>query len=351
MQIINYYPPVISRIKEIQQIAATEDREFSKLATASASVLRNMFVSTADENGIARFEKILGVIPDTSMTLEERKMHVLAMTNKCKMTLLELMFMLSAYPGSIKLLCDYTASELFVNVGEDVTGTRVIYNILDIFLPLQVYIIFFLEFGTVAGFAEITRNLEMETTISWWKATWYLDGSVKLDGNRKLDAMLWKQTATLEMETYQSAEEIFKIENLLYESYAISKIKDSQKGLILEAGIKLDIQKPVRKAELIMETLQNTMEKFNMENLLYEIFTMSSITEDHGCAVFETDTKTDTQNNEQQETRIILEIFTETDEVFTDVSLYTERNLWYLDGFVKLDGSRKLNAKKTEEVL
>ena len=96
MQIINYYPPVVRQIKEIQRIATAEDREFSKLAAASASVLKNMFISTADGYGIARFEKISGITPEPGMTLEERKMHVLAVANKCKMTLLELMFMLSA---------------------------------------------------------------------------------------------------------------------------------------------------------------------------------------------------------------------------------------------------------------
>ena len=53
----------------------------------------------------------------------------------------------------------------------------------------------------------------------------------------------------------------------------------------------------------------------------------------------------------QQEAGVILEIFTETYEEFIDVSLNAERNLWYLDGSVRLDGSRKLNAKKTREVL
>ena len=299
MQIIDYYPSVVRQVKEIQQIAAAEDREFSKLAAASASVLRNMFVSTADVYGIERFEKLSGITPGTGSTLEERKMHVLAVANKCRMTLLEIMFMLSAYPGSINLSCDYTASELFVDAGEDVTGTGVIYNILDSFLPLQVYIIFSIEFGTVAGFAEMSRNLEMETTISWWKAAWYLDGSVKLDGSRKLDAVLWEQTAALEMETIQNTMESFNIEGLLYEIYTISRIKESQKSLIFETSIQPDIQETGRR----------------------------------------------------QKTDIILEMFTETDEVFTDVSLDAERNLWYLDGSVKLDGSRKLNAKKTEEVL
>ncbi|MDE6615202.1 MAG: YmfQ family protein [Lachnospiraceae bacterium] len=352
MQIINYYPPVVSQVKEIQRIAAAEDREFSKLAAASAGVLRNMFISTADEDGITRFEKLSGITPDTSMTLEERKMHILAVANKCKMTLLELMFMLSAYPGSINLVCDYNTSELFVDMGEDVTGTGVIYGILDSFLPLHVYIIFALEFETATGFTEMSRNLEMETAISWWKAAWYLDGSVKLDGSRKLDAVLWEQTVILEMETFQSTEEIFKAENLLYEAYAISRITDSHKSLILETGIKQDAQEPVRKAVLGMETLQDTIENFNIENLLYEIYIISRIAEDHEGAVFETDVQTDTQNDVwQQETGIILEMFTETEEVFTDVSLDAERNLWYLDGSVKLDGSRKLNAKKTEEVL
>ena len=298
MQIINYYPPVVRQIKEIQRIATAEDREFSKLAAASASVLKNMFISTADGYGIARFEKLSGITPEPGMTLEERKMHVLAVANKCKMTLLELMFMLSAYPGSIKLLCDYNATEMFVDVGEDVTGTGVIYGILDSFLPLQVYIIFALEYETVTGFNETYKSLEMETTVRWWKAAWYLDGSVKLDGSRKLDAVLWEQKAALEMETMQNTMENFGIESLLYEMYTISRIKESQKSLI-----------------------------------------------------FETDIQTDTQENLQQEAGVILEIFTETYEEFIDVSLNAERNLWYLDGSVRLDGSRKLNAKKTREVL
>lgn len=353
MQIINYYPPVVRQVKEIQQIAAAEDREFSKLAAASASVLRNMFIGTADRDGIARFEKLSGITPDTSMTLEERKMNVLAVSNKCKMTLLELVFMLSAYPGSIKLSCGYASSELFVDAGEDVTGTGVIYGILDNFLPLNVYIIFVFELGNIMKFAETSKNLEMETTVKWWKAAWYLDGSVKLDGSRKLDAVLWEQTAALGMETCHSTEEIFGAEGLTYEAYAMSRAAESCKDLIFETGIKPDLQKPGQelKAGFGMETVQNTIENFNTESLSYEICTMSRVTEGYEGTVFETDIQTYTQKAGQQETGVILEMFTETEETFTDVSLDAERNLWYLDGSVKLDGSRKLNAKKTEEVL
>ncbi len=354
MQIINYYPPVVRQIKEIQRIATAEDREFSKLAAASASVLKNMFISTADGYGIARFEKLSGITPEPGMTLEERKMHVLAVANKCKMTLLELMFMLSAYPGSIKLLCDYNATEMFVDVGEDVTGTGVIYGILDSFLPLQVYIIFALEYETVTGFNETYKSLEMETTVRWWKAAWYLDGSVKLDGSRKLDAVLWEQKAALEMETRQNAMESFGIESLLYEMQTISRIKEKYEGAVFETDIHTDTQGSVweEKAAFRMETVQNTMENFSVENLLYEMYIISRIKESQKSLIFETDIQTDTQENlQQQETGIVLEIFTEIYEEFTDISLNAERNLWYLDGSAKLDGSRKLNVKKTREVL
>ena len=54
--ILNHYPPVIKQIKEMQQIAKAEDIEFSKLNVSINEVIRNMFVFTADETGVMRFE-------------------------------------------------------------------------------------------------------------------------------------------------------------------------------------------------------------------------------------------------------------------------------------------------------
>ena len=60
--ILNHYPPVIQQIREIQQIANAEDIEFSKLNRAIDRVIKNMFIFTSDETGVARFEAILGII-------------------------------------------------------------------------------------------------------------------------------------------------------------------------------------------------------------------------------------------------------------------------------------------------
>ena len=56
--ILNHYPPVIKQIKDIQQIAKAEDIEFTKLNTSITEVIRNMFVFTANETGVKRFEKL-----------------------------------------------------------------------------------------------------------------------------------------------------------------------------------------------------------------------------------------------------------------------------------------------------
>jgi len=56
--IINHYPPVIKQIKEMQQIARAEDIEFEKLKAVTTQTIRNMFVYTADETGVKRFETV-----------------------------------------------------------------------------------------------------------------------------------------------------------------------------------------------------------------------------------------------------------------------------------------------------
>ena len=75
--ILNHYPPVIRNIREIQQIAAAEDIEFSKLGAATKRTLDNMFVLTADITGVQRFEKMLGIRPKATQGLKERKSVIL----------------------------------------------------------------------------------------------------------------------------------------------------------------------------------------------------------------------------------------------------------------------------------
>lgn len=77
-EVISYYPPAIRQIQEIQQIAKAEDVEFEKLRVGMGSVSKNMYIMDADEQGISRFEAILGIMPAPGDTLETRRARVQA---------------------------------------------------------------------------------------------------------------------------------------------------------------------------------------------------------------------------------------------------------------------------------
>ncbi|MBO5093923.1 MAG: DUF2313 domain-containing protein [Lachnospiraceae bacterium] len=193
--ILNHYPPVINQIKEMQQIAKAEDIEFAKLNTSIKDVIKNMFVFTADEIGVQRFEKIFGISPKASQSLEDRKLSILFAMNKRKMSISELLELLINY-ADVKLVANINLGELLVEVGNNTTNIGIIRKILDDFMPLNVFIAFATEIDTMMGFCKTPKTLEMETTIYLCGNTsgaWFLDGSELLDGSRLLDAEIYEE--------------------------------------------------------------------------------------------------------------------------------------------------------------
>ena len=217
--IIEHYPPVLQKIKEIQQIAKAEDLEFEKLGLSAAKVLQNMFLSTATEEGVARFESMLGIAAEAGQSLEKRKEHIRYMTNRRKMSLSELENMLANYSKSVELIPDYNRQELEILVGEWVDSLKMIYHVSDEILPLQIYIFFSMELLVELSVKTEKGTFTFETENRWWdtwklepqadmkteiqgeetfsdvradisKDLWRLDGGQRLDGSRILDAQL-----------------------------------------------------------------------------------------------------------------------------------------------------------------
>lgn len=76
---VDYYlPPFMQAYKEPVATLDAEQPEFQLIWKASNRVLYNHFISTADEYGIARFEKILHIRPLADDTLEIRRAKVQA---------------------------------------------------------------------------------------------------------------------------------------------------------------------------------------------------------------------------------------------------------------------------------
>lgn len=221
--ILDYYPPVIRSIKEIQQIAKAGDLEVEKLDMEIKRVESNMFFFSADGEGIKRFERLLGIPQNDTRSLEERKAYIFYMANRKKMSLTELEKTIHNYQKELCLTPDYNKDELVVTICESVNDLKVIYEILDELLPLQVYVFFALPVTSHMSFQEIKKKLTLQSTWEWWeiwklinyaklktamkleeifgaepvimrKDLWYLDGSVAMDGSRIMDAEIKEET-------------------------------------------------------------------------------------------------------------------------------------------------------------
>ena len=81
INLINYLPPFLQGYRELQAIMTAENPEFQAVSDEGQVVLDNTFIMYSDENGIARFEKMLGIYPLPTDTLESRQSRVLTRWN------------------------------------------------------------------------------------------------------------------------------------------------------------------------------------------------------------------------------------------------------------------------------
>lgn len=76
VDLVSYLPPFLAEYKETNITLEAENPEFMLVWKAADRVLKNEFITTADEYGIARFEKLLNLYPKDTDTLEARRMRV-----------------------------------------------------------------------------------------------------------------------------------------------------------------------------------------------------------------------------------------------------------------------------------
>ena len=77
VDLVDYYlPPFMQKYKEPVAALKAEEPEFQLIWKAADRVLYNHFISTADECGISRFEKLLGIFPSSEDTLESRRERI-----------------------------------------------------------------------------------------------------------------------------------------------------------------------------------------------------------------------------------------------------------------------------------
>lgn len=81
-QMITYLPEVLWDVLEFRLLMDAEQKLFDRWEEKADSLLRSSFFDDSDEIGIARYEKLLGLVPRASDTLETRRFRVKSKFNE-----------------------------------------------------------------------------------------------------------------------------------------------------------------------------------------------------------------------------------------------------------------------------
>ncbi len=76
VDLVSYLPPFIAEYEETNTTLTAENPEFVLVWKAADRALKNEFIETADEYGISRFEKMLGVMPHERDDIKTRRWRV-----------------------------------------------------------------------------------------------------------------------------------------------------------------------------------------------------------------------------------------------------------------------------------
>ena len=98
-KLINYLPYVVRDYAEFKGISEAEQPEFESAWGSSDDLLNNQFISTAGNLGLSRWEKILGITPKGTDTLEDRRFRILTRLNE------ELPYTLPQLRNILETLC------------------------------------------------------------------------------------------------------------------------------------------------------------------------------------------------------------------------------------------------------
>lgn len=76
IDLVSYLPPFMRKYREPVAALEAENPEFAVAWDRVGRTLRNLFIASADETGISRFEKILKITPLDTDSLEARRARV-----------------------------------------------------------------------------------------------------------------------------------------------------------------------------------------------------------------------------------------------------------------------------------
>lgn len=134
-----YLPEVLKDVQEMRAIMETETPEVQALWQACEDCMNDQFITEATENGVARREKMLKIIPPATDTLNDRKLRLLSRYNEnIPYTRKMLIGMLDSLCGPDGYILQILTSAFTVNVKVELTVKKqeeIIRDTLERILP------------------------------------------------------------------------------------------------------------------------------------------------------------------------------------------------------------------------
>ena len=81
-RLLDYLPFILREYPQFQAMMDTQQPEFEMAWDSMATLRNDLFVLTASERGLSRWENLLGIIPKASDSMDTRRVRILAMLNR-----------------------------------------------------------------------------------------------------------------------------------------------------------------------------------------------------------------------------------------------------------------------------
>ena len=116
-KLIDYLPLFMQDYREMAVIMETEQTEIDRLWVEAENALADQFILEATENGVKRWESMLGISPKDTDSLDERKFRILTKLNQeLPYTLRKLEQALTNLCGNNMFSIEVTSAEYHIEI-------------------------------------------------------------------------------------------------------------------------------------------------------------------------------------------------------------------------------------------
>lgn len=156
--LLEYLPPFLREYYEFKQLCKSGDIEVSSIDKAVDWNFDSAFISDCDATVLSKYERLLGIIPTSSQSIENRRNKVLLQWNTvASMTLPQFISKLQEYCGKDNIYVDTSREQfyqlvLWLNIHK--VDVPIIKDFVDTWLPMNVNY-------TLNGKTEIEESLKI----------------------------------------------------------------------------------------------------------------------------------------------------------------------------------------------